>query len=70
MNNKLYDILKWIVILASPIICTLLTALEEIWHWPIPMDNIVATITAVTAALGALLGISAIKYSKKKMEEG
>lgn len=63
LNDKLYDILKWIALIVLPAIGTLYFALAGIWGFPYG-EEIVGTITAVDAFLGALLGISISQYNK------
>ena len=67
MSNKMYDVLKWIAMVVLPAIATLYFALAEIWGFPYG-EEIVGTITAVDAFLGALLGISTVQYNKKNTE--
>ena len=67
MPNKIYDILKWVVIVVLPATTTLWLALAAIWGWPYA-EAIGATLTAITAFLGAIIGVSAVKY-QKKLEE-
>lgn len=67
MPNKLYDILKWVVIVVLPALTTLWLALSAIWGWPYA-EAIGATLTAITAFLGALIGVSSVKYNKKLEE--
>ena len=63
MSNKVYDILKWVVMIVLPAISTLYFALSSIWGWPYA-EEVIGTIAAVTAFLGALLGISNAQYKK------
>lgn len=63
LNNKVYDILKYIAQIVLPAIATLYFALSSIWGLPYG-EQIVGTITAVDCFLGALLGISSIQYNK------
>ena len=65
MNNKVYDILKWVALIFLPALGTLYFALSGIWGLPYG-EEIVGTITAIDAFLGALLGISSINYKKQK----
>ena len=65
MNNKVYDILKWIALVVLPAIGTLYFALSGIWGLPYG-EQIVGTITAIDTFLGALLGISSVNYYKEK----
>lgn len=67
MSNKMYNVLKWIAMVALPAIGTLYFALAGIWGFPYG-EEIVGTITAVDTCLGVLLGISAAQYNKKKAE--
>lgn len=67
MNNKVYDVLKWIVVLVLPSAATLYSVLSGIWDLPYG-DQIPNTITAVDAFLGAVLMISSAQYNKKKAE--
>lgn len=63
MSNKLYDVLKWITMVALPAISTLYFALAGIWGFPYG-EQVVGTIAAVTTCLGVLLGISNAQYKK------
>lgn len=61
MSNKTYDVLKYIAMIVLPAVGTLYFALANIWSLPYG-EEIVGTITAVDAFLGALLGISSANY--------
>lgn len=61
LNNRLYDILKWIALIVLPAIATLYGALAPTWGWPYA-EQIVYTITAVDTFLGTILGISNLQY--------
>ena len=63
MSNKTYDILKFIAQIVLPAVGTFYFALASIWGLPYG-EEIVGTITAVDALLGALLGISTVNYNK------
>ena len=64
MNDKVYNILKYIAMIVLPAIGTLYAALASIWAFPFG-DQVVGTILAVDTFLGALLGISTASYKKK-----
>ena len=64
-NSKIYDILKWIVLVALPALATFYFGLSKIWGLPYGAE-IPATLNLVAALLGAFIGISSIKYSKNK----
>lgn len=63
MDNKVYDVLKFIAQILLPALGTLYFALSKLWDLPYP-EQIVGTITAVDAFLGAMLGISSTQYYK------
>lgn len=63
MSNKTYDILKYIAQIVLPAIGTLYFALAKIWGLSYGTE-IVGTISAVDAFLGALLKISSNSYYK------
>ena len=63
MNNKLYDILKWVAILLLPALATLINVIGQIWGIPV-CEPIAQTVTALGVFLGAILGISSIQYKK------
>jgi hypothetical protein len=65
LSNKVYDILKFVAQIFLPALGTMYFALAEIWGFPYG-DQIVGTIVAVDAFLGALLGISAVQYNKEQ----
>lgn len=65
MSNKVYDILKYIAQIVLPALATLYFALAKIWGFPYGAE-IVGTISAVDAFLGALLQISTNQYNKEQ----
>ena len=67
MNNKTYDILKWIAMYLLPALGTLYFALSGIWGFPYG-EEVVGTITAVDTFLGVILGISTVQYHKQEAE--
>ena len=68
MNNKTYDILKYIAQIVLPALGALYFALSQIWGLPYG-EQIVGTITALDCFLGAILGISTVVYNKKLEEK-
>ena len=69
LNDKLYDILKWLVIIVLPACATLYAALASVWGWPFS-EQITTTITAVDTFLGAVLCISSASYHKEDKTNG
>lgn len=67
MSNNVYDVLKFIAQIVLPALGTLYFALASIWGLPYG-EEIVGTITAVDAFLGALLELSTAQYNKKNEE--
>lgn len=63
-DSKVYDVLKFIALVVLPAVATLWAALGKIWGWPL-VAEVTATICAVDTFLGALLGISSVKYAKE-----
>ena len=63
INNKLYDVLKWLAMLFLPAFALLIQTVFAIWKIPYG-EQISATIVALNAFLGAILGISNIGYNK------
>lgn len=65
LNDKLYDILKWVTMIVIPAIATAYVGLAAVWGWPYA-EEIAKTATVVCSLLGALLGISTAQYNKGK----
>ena len=63
LSDKVYDILKWIVMVVIPAVTTGYVGLSSIWGWPYA-DEIAKTSAVVCTLLGALLGISTAQYNK------
>lgn len=64
LSNKLYDILKYIALIVLPALGTFYFAIAKIWGFPYASE-IVGTISAVDALLGALLKISTDNYNQE-----
>lgn len=69
LNDRVYGILKWILIIVVPAFITLFTLLSTTWHWDIPTEAIVATITGVATFVGVIVGISTHYYNKDEGEQ-
>lgn len=67
LNDKVYDVLKWIALYLLPALGTLYFALSGIWNFPYG-EEVVGTITAIDTFLGVILGISSSTYNKDKTE--
>lgn len=64
MSNKLYDILKWIVITFIPATIFLISTLGTIYEFD--TEKLILTISAITTFVGTLIGISSVKYNNTK----
>lgn len=62
MNNKVYDILKWSLMIFVPALITLIGTLGKIYNFD--TEIIVLTISAIATFLGAITGISNYNYKK------
>ena len=66
LSNKVYDILKRISMYVLPALGTFYFTLSGIWGLPYG-EQIVGTIAAIGTCLGAILGISNVKYKKEQI---
>lgn len=66
LNDKVYDILKWVAIIVLPALATLVTVVFKVWNIPYG-DEIAQTITAVATFLGAVLMVSTAQYKKQNV---
>lgn len=63
MPSKLFDVLKWIVMVAIPACTTAFVGLDSVFGWG--YGEIVAKVSAIVCTLlGTLLGLSSITYYK------
>jgi hypothetical protein len=69
LPDKLYNVFKFTAQYLLPSAASLYFGLAAIWGLPYS-EQIVGTILAVDAFLGALLGISTIQYNKKMVSQG
>ena len=63
MNNKLYDILKWTLLVGVAPTIALITGLGELYKFDTTL--VIGTISLVATFLGAVTGISNVNYNKK-----
>lgn len=66
MNNKVYDILKFIAQIVLPASATFYLTLAGIWSLPYG-EQISGTIMAIDTLLGAILMISSTKYNSNNV---
>ena len=68
LSNKLYDVLKWVVMIAIPALTTAYVGLSAVWGWPYATE-VAKTSAVICTLLGALLGISTAEYNKQPTED-
>lgn len=57
LENRTYDILKWVALVVIPASATLVLTVGKIWGLPY-YDNIGATISAIGLFIAAIIGVS------------
>ena len=65
LSNRVYDILKWCVMIAIPALTTAYVGLSGVWGWPYA-EEVAKTTAVICTLLGALLGISTAQYNKQE----
>jgi len=64
LPSKLYDVLKWLVLIVIPALTTFYAVLDNIFGW-----GYAETVTTISAAactcIGAIIGISTAQYNKE-----
>lgn len=64
LNDKVYNILKWVTMIVLPALGTLYFTLTTIWGLPYG-EQVSGTVNAVVLFLGAVLGVSTANYNKQ-----
>ena len=67
MSNKVYDILKWVALIALDAVGLFYKTITTIWGLPMG-DEILATCTALSVFIGALIGLSSAQYNKTSVQ--
>lgn len=69
MSNKVYDILKWVVIVGLPAILAFLNVVLPVSGVSAEVVNIISTwISATTVLIGTFIGVSSVQYKKSSKE--
>ena len=63
MPNKVYDVLKWVALVALDAAGIFYKTIATIWVLPLG-DEVLATCAAASVLIGTLIGISGAKYTK------
>lgn len=69
LNNKVYDVLRWIAQFLLPGLAALYFALSDVWGLPYT-GEVVGSIVALDTFLGTILGISTLNYNKAQVNAG
>ena len=63
LNNKVYDVLKWIVLIFLPAAGVFYAALDGAFGWGYT-ETVTTVLAAAAAFLGALIGVSTASYKE------
>lgn len=67
MSNKVYDVLKWTLLVGVAPTIALITGLGELYKFDTTL--IIGTISLIATFLGTVTGISSHNYYKNKEEQ-
>lgn len=65
LNNKIYDVGKWVVFIFLPALAVFISGLGELYGWG-NTQTIVTTINLVNVFIGSILQLSSSQYHKKQ----
>ena len=63
LSDKAYDVLKWIASTVFPAFIAMYSAIAIAWGWSYT-EQVVATLAAINAFMGVILGVSTAQYNK------
>ena len=66
-NSKLYDVLKWLALVALDAMGIAYEGLAQVWNLPFG-DEVMKTCTIVSVLIGTLIGVSSYKYNKTPVD--
>ena len=61
LTNKVYDILKWVALVALDAVGYFYQEIAEVWSLPFG-NEVLKTCVSLSIFLGALIGVSSAKY--------
>ena len=64
LNDKVYKVFKWGLLICIPALITLIGSLGQIYGFD--TEKIVLTISAISTFLGVITGISNYNYNKER----
>ena len=65
LNDKVYDVLKWVALVALDAIGVCYKALAGVWGLPYG-EEVLTSCASIALCLGTLLGVSTAQYYKDK----
>lgn len=65
LPNKVYDVLKWLSLIALDAFGLFYKTIANIWSLPYG-DAVYNTFVALSVLIGALIGVSTVAYNKSK----
>ena len=65
MNNKVFDIIRFIGEIVLPALGALYFGIAKIWGFPFGQE-VVGTIAVITTFIGAIVGVSRKKYNDEQ----
>ena len=68
ISNKLYDVLKWVALVALDAVGLFYQTFAGIWNLPYG-DEVFKTCVALSVLIGTHIGVSGIKYNKQNESE-
>lgn len=69
LPDKVYEVLRWLIAVFLPALGVFFSTLAEAWHWNLPTEAILTTLSAVELFPGAIFGISKVIYDRKENAE-
>lgn len=69
LNQKLYEVIRWLVAIVLPAVIVFFDTLANAWGWNIPVEAITTSLSAFELFLGTIFGISKLSYDKQVAEE-
>jgi len=67
LNDNVYNILKWVALIALPALAFFYSQLGAIWGLPYTAE-IPDTINAIAVLIGVLIGVSTYNYNKENVD--
>ena len=64
LSNKVYDVLKWVALIALDALGVFYSTISDIWALPFG-DEVLKTCAALSLLIGTLIGVSSIKHKRE-----